>query len=356
MNSFTSVLSKLTALPINVGWQLESIAEKRGHQDLYTKQSPEQLARLREYAMVESAVSSNRIEGIEVEGDRVGTIVFGNGIMKDRDEEEVRGYRKALDLIHTAADALPLSLETICRLHALSRPSIWDSGKFRTKPCEIVQTYEDGSSRIRYRAVAPENVVPELEAAIEAYENTVMAGRLSPLIALAAFNLDFLCIHPFRDGNGRVSRLLLLFLLYRLGYEAGRYVSIERMIELSKDRYYETLEKSSVGWHEGRQDIWPYVNYVLYTIDETYDEFENRFASAGQKRGEKSRSVVSVLNGTEGRFTVRDIEWKCPGVSKETIKSVLKAHPDCFVCEGRGVAARWLKVKDIQAPSEYGLA
>ena len=347
MNSFSAVVSKLDALPINVSWQLEAIAEKRGHQELYTRQSPEQLARLREYAMVESAVASNRIEGVEVDGNRIGTILFGNGIMRDRDEEEVRGYRKALDLIHTASSSLTLSLETICRLHALSRPSIWDSGKFRTKDCEIIQTYEDGSSRVRFKAVAPQQVVAELESAIEAYENTILAGRISPLVALAAFNLDFLCIHPFRDGNGRVSRLLLLFMLYRLGYEAGRYVSVERRIELSKDRYYETLEKSSVGWHEGRQDIWPYVNYVLYTIDEVYGEFENRFAHTGQKRGEKSRSVISVLNETEGKFTVRDIEWKCPGVSKETIKSVLKAHPECFVSEGRGVAARWLKIKNI---------
>ena len=189
--------------------------------------------------------------------------------------------------------------------------------------------------------------MPELERAIEAYENAITDRRIPSLVALAAFNLDFLCIHPFRDGNGRVSRLLLLFMLYRLGYEAGRYVSVERMIELSKDRYYETLEKSSVGWHEGRQDVWPYVNYLLYTIGEVYEEFENRFASAGQKRGEKSRSVTAVLNETEGKFTVRDIEWKCPGVSKETIKSVLKSHPDCFVCEGRGVSARWLKIKNI---------
>jgi len=347
MNSFSAVLSKVDALPINVSWQLESIAEKRGHQELFMRQSPEQLERLREYAMVESAVASNRIEGVEVDDNRIGTIVFGNGIMKDRDEEEVRGYRKALDLIHTAATSLEFSTETICRFHALSRPSIWDSGKFRVKDCEIIQTYADGSSRVRFKAVPPQMVVTELERAIEAYENTIMDRRIPPLVAMAAFNLDFLCIHPFRDCNGRVSRILLLFMLYRLGYEAGRYVSVERMIEMSKDRYYETLEKSSAGWHEGRQDIWPYVNYLLYTVNEVYEEFENRFASAGQKRGEKSRSVVAVLNETEGKFTVRDIEWKCPGVSKETIKSVLKAYPECFVCEGRGVAARWLKVKDI---------
>jgi len=297
--------------------------------------------------MIESAVASNRMEGVKVADDRIGTIVFGNGIMNDRDEEEVRGYRKALDLIHTASCSLELSTETICRFHALSRPSVWDSGKFRTKDCEIIQTYADGSSRVRFKAVMPQKIVSELEQAIEAYENAILDRRIPALIALAAFNLDFLCIHPFRDGNGRVSRLLLLYMLYRLGYEAGRYVSVERMIELSKDRYYETLEKSSAGWHEGRQNIWPYVNYLLYTLGEVYEEFENRFASAGQKRGEKTRSVTAVLNETEGKFTVRDIEWKCPGVSKETIKSVLKAHPDCFVCEGRGVSARWLKIKNI---------
>ena len=347
MNSFTSVISKLTAIPINIIWQLESIAEKRGHQELYTKQAPEQLARLREFAMIESAVASNRIEGITVGEDRIGTVLFGNGIMQDRDEEEVRGYRRALDLIHSASDSLDLSINTICRFHALTRPSIWDSGKIRTKPCEIIQTYDDGSSRVRFKAVAPDRVETELAQAIDAYENTLADGRISPLIALAAFNLDFLCIHPFRDGNGRVSRLLLLFMLYKLGYEAGRYVSVERMIELSKDRYYETLEKSSVGWHEGKQDIWPYVNYILYTLDEVYDAFEHRFASSGLKRGEKTRSVEQILNATEGKFTVRDIEWKCPGVSKETIRSVLKAHPDCFTCEGRGVAAQWLKLRNI---------
>ena len=138
MHTFSSVLAHLEAVPLSAAWLLEEIAEKRGHQDLFTRQSPEQLKRLREHAMIESAVASNRIEGVEVARDRVGTILFGNGIMRDRDEEEVRGYRKALDLIHTEAPKLPISAETICRLHALSRPSIWDSGAFRQKKCEII--------------------------------------------------------------------------------------------------------------------------------------------------------------------------------------------------------------------------
>ena len=347
MKSFSEVLSRLDSIPVNVTWMLQSIAEKRGHQELYTRQSPERLRKLREYAMIESAVASNRIEGINVDAQRVGTIVFGNGIMRDRDEEEVRGYRKALDLIHESGESLELSTEVVRNLHALTRPSIWDSGEFRKKECEIIQTYADGSSRVRFKAVAPDCVVEMLNGAIKAYESTIEDGRIPSLVALAAFNLDFLCIHPFRDGNGRVSRLLLLLMLYKLGYEAGRYVSLERLIELSKERYYESLERSSALWHEGRHNIWPYVNYLLFTFDELYDEFELRFSSLAAPRGEKTATVESVLNAMERPFTIREIEFKCPGVSRETIKSVLKRNPDCFECTGRGAGARWRRVKSV---------
>ena len=344
MNSFKYIFSTLDSIPINVTWMLQSIAEKRGHQELYTHQSPERLRRLREYAMVESAVASNRIEGVTVDEQRVGTVVFGNGVVRDRDEEEIRGYRKALELIHGAGGQLDLSREVIKRLHSLTRPSIWDSGKFRQKECEIIQTYADGSSRVRFRAVAPELVDEMLDGAIRSYETVLEDGRIPPLVALAAFNLDFLCIHPFRDGNGRVSRLLLLLMLYRLGYEAGRYVSLERLIENSKDRYYETLEKSSADWHEGRHNIWPYVNYLLFSFDELYDDFERRFSSLAAPRGDKSASVEAALLSFECPFTIRDVEFKCPGVSRETIKSVLRKHPGQFVCSGRGVGATWRKV------------
>jgi len=347
MKSFIGVLSRLDSIPVNVTWMLQSIAEKRGHQDLYTRQSPEKLRKLREYAMIESAVASNRIEGVNVDAERVGTVVFGNGIMRDRDEEEVRGYRRALDLIHDSGESLELSAEVIRKLHALTRPSIWDSGEFRTKECEIIQTYADGSSRVRFKAVAPGSVVEMLDGAIKAYESTIEDGRIPALVALAAFNLDFLCIHPFRDGNGRVSRLLLLLMLYKLGYEAGRYVSLERLIELSKERYYDSLERSSASWHEGRHNIWPYVNYLLFTFDELYDEFETRFSKLVMPKGEKTATVESVLNAMERPFTIREIEFKCPGVSRETIKSVLKRNSDCFECTGRGAGARWRRVKIV---------
>ena len=136
-------------------------------------------------------------------------------------------------------------------------------------------------------------------------------------------------------------------MLYRLGYEAGRYVSMERLIELSKERYYETLEKSSVSWHDGRHDIWPYVEYLLFTIDELYQGFQQRFLQLATRRGEKTTNVIEALNAKEGEFTIRQIEFECPGVSRETIKAVLKKNSGCFVCTGHGVSARWRRIRKI---------
>ena len=168
MNSFKYILSHLDAVPINVTWMLQSIAEKRGHQELYTRQSPERLRKLREYAMIESAVASNRIEGVTINEQRIGTVMFGNGAMRDRDEEEIRGYRKALDLIHDSGGKIELTKDVIRKLHSLTRPSIWDSGRFREKDCEIIQTYADGSSRVRFKAVSPDRIDGMINGAIDA--------------------------------------------------------------------------------------------------------------------------------------------------------------------------------------------
>ena len=327
-------------------WTLEELAQMKGHQELYTKQSPQRLRKLREFSMIESAVSSNRIEGVAIDDKRIGTVIFGkNTNLQDRNEEEVRGYRNALDLIHNQAKELPLSVETICRLHALIRPNIWDSGKFKEKAGDIIETYSDGSSRVRFKTVAPDQVESALTSAIQEYQNTLRDNRISPLIALAAFNLDFLCIHPFRDGNGRVSRLLLLLMLYQQGYEAGRYVSIEKMIESTKDRYYETLEQSSVNWHDGTHDAWPYINYLLFVLKSVYTEFESRFEKTAAPRGEKSEMVINTINAFPGSFTVRQIEQQCPGISRGLIRKIMQQYADCLKCTGRGAGAHWERIK-----------
>jgi len=349
MNSFLYFLPNLKNVPLVTAWELSELAEMKGRQELYTRQSPQRLKRMREFSMIESAVSSNRIEGIAIDEKRVGTVLFGTKNLHDRNEEEVRGYRNALDLIHTQANKLELSLETICHLHALSRPETWDSGKFKEKSGDIIEKYADGTSRIRFKTVNPEKVVESLTGTINGYKELIRDNRISPLIALGMFNLDFLCIHPFRDGNGRVSRLLLVLMLYQLGYEAGRYISIEKMIESTKEQYYETLELASKGWHTGKHDAWPYINYLLFVLKNVYKEFESRFACTTAPRGAKTEQIIRTINSFNGSFTLRQLEQLCPGVSRDTIRLILKqnAQAGFIICNGRGAGSRWTRIRVI---------
>ena len=347
MNTFLFFLKDLTGFPLITTWELSDLAEMKGHQELYTKQSPQKLKQLREFSIIESAVSSNRIEGISIDQNRIGTVVFGTTALHDRNEEEVRGYRQALDLIHRDFSRLSLSTETILQLHALSCAGAWDAGKFKEKPVDIIQTYPDGSSRVRFQTVAPDDVKRFLNQTIDSYEETLRNGHIPPLVALAAFNLDFLCIHPFRDGNGRVSRLLLLLMLYKLGYEAGRYISIEKMIESTKTQYYDTLELSSANWHTGKHDAWPYINYVLFTLKNVYREFESRVNSLKTPRGEKTEVVIRALNEVQGEFTLKEIEGLCPGVSRDMIRSVMKRYSKYLQCSGHGAGSRWRRIEVI---------
>ena len=233
---------KFESVPVPTSWYLADLGESRGKQELFTRQSPQRLKVLREHALIESTVSSNRIEGVEVDKSRVATIVFGKPPLRDRDEEEVRGYRQALSLIHEQSTELPLSEKTILRLHRLTRGEIWDAGKYKDKDGDIIERYPDGRSRVRFKTVPASKTLDFMRELAEYYEDAIKDHKIHPLLLLAAFNLDFLCIHPFRDGNGRVSRLLLLLQNYQLGFEVGRYISLERLIEQNKERYYETLE------------------------------------------------------------------------------------------------------------------
>ncbi|MFA6723641.1 MAG: Fic family protein [Lentisphaeria bacterium] len=344
MNTLLYFLPNLKSIPLISTWELSELAEMKGHQELFTRQSPQRLKRMREFSMIESAVSSNRIEGVSIDEKRIGTVLFGNSSLRDRNEEEIRGYRNALDLIHNQSDKLQLSMATICRFHALSRSGAWDAGKFKDKPSDIIETYADGSSRIRFKTVEPENVENYLQVAIEKYQEIVRDNQISPLIALAAFNLDFLCIHPFRDGNGRVSRLLLLFMLYQLGYEAGRYISIEKIIESGKTQYYETLELSSRAWHSGHHDAWPYINYLLFSFRTLYKEFESCFDSCKVPRGEKTAVIVRALNEFSGEFSLKELEQRCPGISRDMIQTVMKRNLSFLKCTGRGAGSRWRRI------------
>jgi Fic family protein len=294
--------------------------------------------------MVESAISSNRIEGVTVDQARVRTILSGKLPLRDRNEEEVRGYRDALKLLHEKGNKLPISEKTIQNLHRMCRGEIWDAGKYKEKDGDIIERYPDGRERVRFKTVPAVKTPAFMKELIERWEQCLFEKWVHPLIALAASNLDFLCIHPFRDGNGRVSRLILLLQSYHLGYEVGRYISLERLIEQNKERYYETLEQSSESWHEGKHDPWPYLNFVLYTLKTAYREFEERVGQITSPKGAKAEMVLNAIRVQRGEFRLVDIERACPGVGREWIRVLLADLKKSgeVKCRGKGPAARWV--------------
>ena len=335
----------IESIPAATSWYLADLGEARGKQELFTRQSPQVLKVLREHALIESAVSSNRIEGVVADQARIATIVFGRAQLRDRNEEEIRGYRDALKRIHEQGPEMRVSERTIRELHRLSRAGIGDAGKYKQKESDIIEKLSDGRQRIRFRTVPAAQTPAFVQEMVALWSECLEQRRVHPLIAMAGMNLDFLCIHPFRDGNGRVSRLLLLLQCYHLGYEVGRYVSLERVIEQNKDRYYETLEQSSQGWHEGRHDPWPYVNYLLFVLKTAYQEFEERAGQVKSPRGAKTALVQAAIQAFPGEFSLGDLERACPGVSRDMVRRVLRnlQRAAKVACLGRGPGAAWRK-------------
>jgi Fic family protein len=238
------------------------------------------------------------------------------------------------------------SRDTILQLHRLSRGNVWDAGQYKDKPVDIIEKLPGGGERVRFRSVSPADTPDFTRRLVSLWKDQSRDRDISPLIVMAAFNLDFLCIHPFRDGNGRVSRLLLLLTAYHLGLEVGRYISLERIIEENKERYYETLQQSSQGWHEGKHDPWPYIGYLLFTLKRAYEEFEERVGKTGTPRGEKTALVEAGIAKQVGPFSVSDIRDACPGVGIDLIRKVMNSLKGKEIeCLGRGQSAQWRRVK-----------
>ena len=346
MKTLELIQSGSLPVPMAMSWQLTELGRLQGTQELYTRQSPQRLKALREHAIAQSAISSNRIEGVEIDQKRVGTVVFGHPALKDRNEEEVAGYRDALNWIHTQAADIPITEDTVLKLHRMSRGEIWDAGQYKDKPVDIIEKHPDGRVTLRFRSVQPALTPEWTRSLTDLWLDESRDRNVSPFVLLAAFNLDFLCIHPFRDGNGRVSRLLLLLTCYHVGVEVGRYISLESLIERHKERYYETLRISSQGWHEGKHDPWPYIGYLLFILKEAYRELEGRVGETSAPRGEKSEIVNRAIEDQDAPFRLKDIETLCPGVGRDWIRKILfEMKKDGRVtCEGKGRGARWRRI------------
>jgi len=333
-------------IPLGAVWLMNSISEYKGKQELYAKQSPQILKTLVEIALIESAESSNRIEGVTVDKNRLKPLIIGHSRPRDRSEEEVSGYRKALDLIRRKHRNLDTSPETIKELHRLSHAETGDAGQWKTKNNEIIRKNPDGTVEAIFKPLEAALVPKAIEQLCLAYRHSIDQLKYPPLYAVSCLTLDFLCIHPFRDGNGRVSRLLTLLALYHHGYEVGKYISPERIIEQSKETYYESLQKSSQRWHEAKHDISPWLHYFLGTINSAYKEFEQRAGSIKSPKGAKTEIVIQAINGQQGEFSISDIKRQCPAISREMIRLVfrrLKGEKK-ITCLGKGQQAKWRRI------------
>jgi Fic family protein len=343
MNSFKR---ENVELPLSAVWLMNSIAEYKGKQELYAKQSPQVLKTLLETALIESAESSNRIEGVTVDKARLKPLVIGHSKPRDRSEEEVAGYRKALDLIHTKHKSLRITPETIKELHRLCRGESWDAGKWKEKDNDIIRKHADGRVEVIFKPVSAAKTPEMMKQLCLSYEHSVSQLKYPDLYAVACLVLDFLSIHPFRDGNGRVARLLTLLALYQHGFTVGKYISLERVVEQSKETYYETLNKSSQKWHEAKHDVIPWFNYFLGTVLAAYKEFEERAQNIKPARGAKTALLILAIDSQHGEFSISDIQKACPAVSRVMIKKVLlhMQKDKKIKCLGKGQSAKWERI------------
>ena len=331
------------SIPVGTGWLLGACMEARGKQDLWIRQKPEVLAVLREQALIQSVESSNRIEGVTIAPDRLRPVVLGNAMPRDRSEEELAGYRQALDWILSRQRQVAITPAVIQRLHALAQGgSSGDAGVWKQRDNEIVEILPSGERIVRFVPTPAKDTPTTVAALCLNYRGISDEERVPPLLVVATFVLDLLCIHPFRDGNGRVSRLATTLLLQAHGFQVVRYVSLERLIEESKDQYYRVLAECSLGWHEGQNAVVPWWNYFLDVLRRAYDELERQMGSV-EARPAKSVLVRQTILTQVEQFTLGDLVAQVPVASPQLIKKVLAElkQQGRVRLLGRGRGARW---------------
>ena len=304
---------------------IAAIYKEAGKQELYLKQRPEELEKLVEIAKIQSTEASNAIEGIVTTSTRIRQLVEDKTTPRNRDEQEIAGYRDVLSIIHESFDAIPLTQNYILQLHKIMCSHMNNPMAGRTKNVQnyISATWPDGHTEILFTPLDPFETPGALDRICEEYNRVIGNMELEPLIAIPVFIHDFLCIHPFTDGNGRMSRLLTTLLLYRSGFYVGKYISLEAKIARNKDLYYEALGQAQHGWHEGTEDVVPFIKYLLSTILAAYKDFGERFTLVE----EKLPAVDMVRKAVQlkiGRFTKQDIRELCPSLSVSSIEEALR--------------------------------
>lgn len=303
---------------------LTRLHESRGRQELYIEAEPDVLTALLEVARIQSTDASNRIEGIYTSNERLKAIVQDKVQPRNRNEQEISGYRDVLATIHESYNYISPSPDIILQLHRdLYSFSGATGGVFKNSDNIIAEKRADGTETVRFTPVPAFQTADAIKVLCDEYNRAIEWGKYDPLMLMPMFILDFLCIHPFNDGNGRMSRLLTLLLLYRAGYTVGKYISIELLIEKSKDSYYESLQASSLNWHENRNDYLAFTEYLLGIVAKAYDEFEVRLEHTRQRKVSKPERIKAVIDRTPGMISKSDIAQACPDISLTTIERTL---------------------------------
>ena len=309
---------------------LAQIHEQKGQQNLFIEAQKDALSELLEIARIQSTEASNRIEGIITTDDRLKKIVMNKTTPKGRSEREIAGYRDVLNTVHENYDYIPIRPGMILQLHRdlfkFSNAAI--GGNFKNSDNIITEELPDGTKRIRFQTVPAWETAEAVDNLCDALQDALADPELDPLLLIPMFILDFLCIHPFNDGNGRMSRLLTLLLMYRFGYFVGKYISIERLIADSKETYYEALQDSSAGWHEGPNDYLPFTRYLLGVVIAAYREFTSRVDVLITRGLSKQERVREIIRSTTGRITKTEIMKQCPDISQKTVERALKELMD----------------------------
>lgn len=304
---------------------IAAIYKEAGKQEQYLKQRPQEMEKLIEIAKIQSTEASNAIEGIVTTSTRIKQLVEEKTTPRNRDEQEIAGYRDVLNVIHESFDAIPITQNYILQLHKMLYSHMNNPLAGRPKSVQnyISAAYPDGHTEILFTPLAPYETSEALDRICEEYNRVIGNLEVEPLIIIPIFIHDFLCIHPFNDGNGRMSRLLTTLLLYQNGFYIGKYISLEAKISKDKDLYYSALSQSQMGWHEGKEDALPFIKYILGTILASYKDFEER-TSLVQEKLPALEMVRMASKSKIGRFNKQDIRELCPTLSDSSIEGALR--------------------------------
>lgn len=348
MNSLSLDFLERQPKPMSLLRTLTLLSVYKGKEALFFHQSPQMLEALRDLAIIQSTESSNRIEQIEAPGERIKALIRETTAPRDRSEQEIAGYRDVLKLIHASARDIPFSPGVVLQFHRdLYRYTPAAAGRWKATDNEITARHPDGRVEVRFKAVAASDTPGAMAALHDAYNRLRTMDEVEPLLLIPAYVLDFLCIHPFSDGNGRMARLLTLLLLYQSGFQVGGYVSLEKVVEDSKESYYDALYRSSLGWHEDRHTLLPWWEYFSGVMLLTsYRRFEERVGTVIKGRGSKRARLVQAIDRLPSSFRIADLEAACPDVSRPTITRALDElrRQGTVRCSGMGRDARWEKL------------